>query len=193
MPVVPDEPGQGAEAGTAARKMIYLASYVLGVYEIEPVMEKLEDVAQKLGGYIQKQSTDTIVLRIPAGKFSEARKTIETLGQVMEKSIDAKDVTERYADLALRLKMRRAYLENLKELLAKSEDVKQMLVIQQEIAKTIEEIELLQANVNSLANRIAFSTIAVRLVHAYEQKGARIRLPFHWIQTLDLEYLLAHY
>ena len=185
--------GGPAEGQNIARKMTYSASYVLGVYQIWPVMEKLEYLGKKFDGYVQKQTTDTIVLRIPAASFSEARNTVETLGQVMQKSIEANDVTEKYTDLSLRLKMRQAYLEELKALLGKTTDVKQMLAIRQEIAKTVEEIEVLQGKLNYLANQVAYSTIAVRLVKTHEQKGARIRLPFYWIQTLDLEYLLKRY
>ena len=195
LPEIPaEEPASGGPSeSTISRKMTYSASYVLGVYQIWPVMEKLEYLAKKFDGYVQKQTTDTIVLRIPAANFTEARDNIETLGRVMEKSIEANDVTEKYTDLSLRLKMRQAYLQELQGLLEKTTDVKQMLAIQQEIAKTVEEIEVLQGKLNYLANQVAYSTIAVRLVKTYEQKGTRISLPFYWIQTLDLEYLLKRY
>ena len=142
---------------------------------------------------VQRQTTDTIVLRIPSAGFTDARNSIESLGRVIEKSIEANDVTERYTDLSLRLKMRQAYLTELQALLQKTTDVKQMLAIRQEIAKTVEQIELLQGKLNYLANQVAYSTIAVKLVKTYEQKGSRISLPFYWIQTLDLEYLLKRY
>ena len=196
LPEVPaEEPTTLTTGGSQpiTRKMTYSARYTLGVYQIWPVMEKLEYLATKLDGYVQRQTTDTIVLRIPAAGFADARNSVESLGRVIEKSIEANDVTEQHTDLSLRLKMRQAYLVELQALLQKTTDVKQMLAIRQEIAKTIEQIELLQGKLNYLSNQVAYSTIAVKLVKTHEQKGTRISLPFYWIQTLDLEYLLKRY
>ena len=106
------------------RQIIYTGRFAVMVPDVEEAVKTTAKAAGEFGGYVQKQTNNTIVIRVPAAKFHEAVQRIEQLGVVRQKSIDAQDVTEKYMDLKLRLGARTAYLDQLKKMLDNAKDKK---------------------------------------------------------------------
>lgn len=173
------------------RKMIYTAQFALKVYDLEKSAKKIIRLAQKAGGYISTQTNEALVIRVPAGKFKEVVDALDDVGQVVQKNIQAQDVTQQYMDLSLRIGAKRKYLETLQKLLDKTTDAKALLEIQKEIGRVIEEIESLEGRLRYLGDQVAYSTISVRLLLATKQAHRRFRLPIDWIERLGIDHLVV--
>ena len=172
------------------RQIIYTGRFAVDVPDVEEAVKTAARAAGELGGYVQKQTNNTIILRVPAAKFHEAVGRVEQLGVVREKSIDAQDVTEKYMDLKLRLGARTAYLDQLKKMLAGAKDMKIMLEIQRELSKTVEEIERLKGKLRYLTSQVRLSTIAIDFGKLHGRGGRSFKLPFRWLDGLGLVQLL---
>jgi len=180
----------GGEPAAAKRMIIYTAGYVVSVYDLEDSSKKIVKLAEDAGGYVATQTNDTVVVRVPAGKFREVVEKLEAVGRVVDKKLQALDVTEQHTDLSLRLAAKKKYLETLQNLLDKAQDAKAMLEIQKEIGEVVEEIEAMEGKLRYLSDQVSYSTITVRLHLATKQAFRTFRLPFGWIESLGIEHLV---
>jgi hypothetical protein len=174
------------------RKVIYKAELAVVVGDAGDAVAATKLAAEKLGGYMQRMTTDAIIIRVPAERFDEALAAIDKLGIVTEKDITAQDVTEEYVDLRIRLKNARALLEKLQSLLEKAQNVKDALAVEGELTRVRTEIERLEGNLNSLTHRIAYATISVAFTEVLDApEELRIHLPFWWLKTVGVGELLG--
>ena len=180
----------GGEPAASKRMIIYTAGYVVSVYDLEDSSKKIVKIAEDAGGYVATQTNDTVVVRVPAGKFREVIEKLEAVGRVVDKKLQALDVTEQHTDLTLRLAAKKKYLETLQKLLEKAQDAKAMLEIQKEIGRIIEEIESFEGRLRYLADQVSYSTITVRLHLATKKAFRTFKLPFGWIESLGIEHLV---
>ena len=174
------------------RMLVYNARLVVAVPDVEPAMRNAEKLAGDLGGYVQKVEKQAITLRVPAARFREAVDKFAAYGAVLDRNIDALDVTEEYTDLELRLTNARAMRKRLEELLAKAKDVKETLEIEKELNRIREEIERLEGKITYLVRQVKFSTIVVQWVPIERTmtRGRRPALPFVWLHELGVETLM---
>jgi hypothetical protein len=103
-------------------------------------------------------------LRIPAERFEEVRAGLGDIGTVEYFNVSVQDVGEEYVDMSARLENGRRLERRLVELLAtrtgKLEDV---LAVERELARVREAIETAEGRLRYLRNRVALSTLTVRL------------------------------
>jgi hypothetical protein len=181
----------GGEPAVTKRMIIYVAGYVISVYDLEGSSKKIVKMAEDVGGYVATQTNDTVVVRVPAAKFREVIEKLEAVGRVVDKTLQARDVTEQHTDLSLRLSAKKKYLETLQNLLDKAQDAKAMLEIQKEIGRVVEEIEAMEGKLRYLADQVSYSTITVSLHLATKRAFRTFRLPFGWIESLGIEHLVT--
>ncbi len=190
-PVVAPGASPFAPAGPHdASMLLRSAQLTLAVFEVEKKMEAVQAVATELGGYLALRGDRELTVRVPRERFDEALRRIETVGDVLHRSIAAEDVTDQFVDLELRLKNALAVRARL-EKLVETASVKDAVEIQKELAKITEEIERLEGKLKLLRDRIAFSTITVTFEHTEPQKlRSQALLPFAWMRTMGLTPLL---
>ena len=176
------------------RLKIYNASARIRVKALSAARAEIARAATDAGGYVLRESTNSIVVRVPVARFEEVfRKKVLTVGVVEHYEMNCEDVTEKYLDLARRLRAKRAVLARFEELLKKAGDVDEAARIMERIADLTEEIEALEGKIKRMAHLVAFSTISVTLVpHAERLRGeVAVRLPFRWLRDLGVEALLS--
>ena len=173
-----------------SRMIVYTALFVLNVYDREEAAKKVVELAREAGGYVSTQTNEAVEIRIPADSFVKVTEALPEIGRVLQKDIRARDVTEQFTDLKLRIAAKRKYLESLQKLLEKAQNAQAMLEIQKEVGKVVEEIESMEGRLRYLADHVAFSTISVRFNLATQQAHRAFRLPFQWVEELGLEHLL---
>lgn len=182
--------GEGEAPKKPSRMIIYTALFVLNVYDREEASKKVVELAREAGGYVATQTNEAVEIRIPANSFVKLTEALPEIGRVLQKDIRARDVTEQFTDLKLRIAAKRKYLESLQKLLEKAQSAQAMLEIQKEVGKVVEEIESMEGRLRYLADQIAFSTISVRFNLATQEAHRAFRLPFRWVEELGLEHLL---
>ncbi len=172
--------------------LIYTAQITMAVYQVEPGLAAVEQIARDLGGYLAVRNDSSITIRVPRGAFDEAIRRIGLTGDVVHKEVTAEDVTDKYVDMESRLRNAKAMRDRLQDLLQKA-NVKEAIEIQAQLGKVTEEIEVLEGQLKLMRDKIAYSSIAVNF--AARGQGALqdmpLRLPFPWLNELGLPRLMS--
>jgi hypothetical protein len=146
---------------TVEKKVIYSSSVNLTVKIPDTTNVQLAQIAQKYKGYVQQSGTSMCVIRVEEKMLPMALDEISLLGKVTSKNMYGEDVTDQYADFGIRLenaeKARLRYLE----LLEKAENVQSALLVEKELERLNETIELLKGQMNRIDHLAAYSTITV--------------------------------
>lgn len=145
------------------RKIIYSAGLTLVSPLPDSINPQLENITEKYDGYINNLSTTQTTIRIKSEYFETVLEEIEKLGKVTRKNISGNDVTERYWDTQIRLdnalETRKRYLELLK--MAKT--VEEAILVERELARITQDIDLLKGQINRLDNLEEFATITISI------------------------------
>jgi hypothetical protein len=88
---------------------------------------------------------------------------IGALGRVRSREVKARDVGKEYHDATILLESLRATLRRYQEILAKANDVKDMLQIEGELNRIRQQIEQVEGNLRWMQDRTARATIHVDL------------------------------
>lgn len=148
---------------TPEKKVIYSSTVNLTVKIPDTTNVRLAEIAQKYRGYVQQSGTTMCVIRVEEKMLKMALEDIYLLGKVTSKNMYGEDVTDQYADFGIRLenaeKARMRYLE----LLEKAENVQSALLVEKELERLNETIELLKGQMNRIDHLAAYSTITVYL------------------------------
>lgn len=152
------------EAGPAARMVHYNGWMRLRAGRPDELLEQVSSHARSVGGEVESLTTTHVTVRVPVAVFESVFEALLAMGDVMDRSITAEDVTEAFAAADLRLQTARTTRDRLQELLARAKTEEEKLRLLQEIRRLTEEIDLAEAQVRVLANLAAFSRITVEVV-----------------------------
>ncbi len=108
-------------------------------------------------------------LRIPAPQLTAALAELKALGRLETETQNGEEVTQQHADLVARLKNSRETEQRLQDVLrTRTGKVKDVLEVEQEIARVRGEIEQMEAEQKMLEHRVDFSTIDLKLAEEYK-------------------------
>lgn len=171
-PAPPSRPPSGPSAASSL-KLIWTATLQVEVPDFKKAAEAAAQVATSFGGYVSdSQSSDdeagrgrgTITIRIPSDRFRGAVSVLQKLGKVRNEAVKTQDVTKEYADLETRLKVKRETAGRLREILVRQTGkVSEVLEVEREIARVVEEIEQAEGERRYYDNLISLSTITLTL------------------------------
>jgi hypothetical protein len=165
-------PSQGPRL-PAALKLIFTAALEIEVPDFRAAADQAGRTAVALGGYVSdRQSSQDgrgrergrITLRVPSGKFDGALGVLKSLGLVKSEGVQTQDVTKAYADLETRLAVKRETAGRLRQILARQTGkVSEVLEVEREIARVVEEIEQAEGERRYFDNQVSLSTITLSL------------------------------
>lgn len=154
-------------------KLIWTATLQIEVPDFRAAVDQAGKAASALGGYVSdRQSSEDgaghqrgqITLRVPSEKFDGALSALKKLGQVKSEGVQTQDVTKAYSDLETRLKVKRETATRLREILTRQTGkVSEVLEVEREIARVVEEIEQAEGERRYFDNQVSLSTIALTL------------------------------
>jgi hypothetical protein len=127
-------------------------------------------LAEAAGGSLSGQSEVdgedevTVTVRVPVAEFRPTLDAMADLGVVLDRRVDAADVTDQVVDLEGRLENARASADRLRALYAEAQGVEQIVSIEQALTQREEEVETLAGQLQQLEDRADRSTITVRYV-----------------------------
>ena len=154
------------------KKIIRDGNITLKVKDIAAVRKQVDTLVSALGGYIGNESYNSydqesryfLIIRIPTLHFDELIARLEKgTGEIMNKDINARDVTEEFIDLSARLTSKRNYINRYTEFLKKAGTIKEILEIEEYIRKIEEEIESAEGRLRYLNNQVNYSTLNLTL------------------------------
>lgn len=161
-----------SRAASYDRKIIRDANLVLIVKDIVKSKTTVDSLVKKHKAYYSNETYNNtdyehncyLGIRVPAENLDALIAEIEKeVGEVYNKNINARDVTEEYIDLDTRLKNKRNYLNRYTELLKQAKTIKDILEIQTKIRELEEEIESTTGRLKYLTNQVNFSTLNLQL------------------------------
>lgn len=155
-------------------------------YETQDLEKTKEQIIQAIKGskgFVQNDNSgkdynqlyQRITLRVPNENFEKA---LEDIGKGVsyfdERTISREDVTEEFIDLGARLRAKKELENKYISLLAKANNVKEMLEIERELATIREEIESKEGRLKYLKNQVSFSTVYVHFYKVTSETGVTI-------------------
>ncbi len=165
----------GAADGIAAqdeRKIVRTAEMVLATGDFDADRARIESLVSDAGGYIELQSVNAdaqarrsadYTLRVPAPALDDFLARLQGVGRVLLQSQSATDRSARYYDAETRLDTQRQKLRRLSELLAKAEQVSDLIEIESAIADAQYQIDSYQSTVSRLQKQVDESAVSVTL------------------------------
>jgi hypothetical protein len=154
------------------KKIIKDGRLGLQVSELEKAKWRIDTLVKNHGGYYANESfhnTDyessyNLQIRVPSINFEFLISDIENGdGQILYKEIAARDVTDQFIDLEIRLDNKRNYLERYNDLLKQAKNVQEILEIEEKIRGLEEEIESTTGRIKYLSDLVDYSTLDLTL------------------------------
>lgn len=171
--------------------LIYTANLTLAVFEAAQHIDAVEQLARSRNGYLVRRTNNAITIRIPSDIFHETVGHVAGLGDVLQREINAQDVTDQFRDLETRLRNLNAVRDRFEALLAQAKNVQEALQVERELERVTAEIESIKGKLKMLGHLIAYSTINVSFqARPVERVDPIVELPFPWLQELGLQRLL---
>ena len=169
-----DATSQDKKASDVAEQaIISTGSIATETTDVAKARTQVQHVADKLSGQVSEQETGTdedggpgharMVLRIPSASFAKAMAELEKLGTLVDSSTTATDVTTEVIDTDVRVKNARASIERIRTLLARAEQIGDVISIESELADREAELNSLLAQQAHLADQTSLSTITVSI------------------------------
>ncbi len=181
-----DAQADGERGEPAERLRVFTGDLRLSVPRVDESRAQAIAYAEEIGGYVERSTADSVVVRVPAESFFEAFEALEALGDLLHRLVQTADVTDQYTDVERRLEIATRSRDRLYELLERAEDADERVAILREIRRLTEEVERLRSAIESLAELIAYSRITLQFVSRIQSDQVlRDRIPFSWIARLD--------
>lgn len=166
------------------KMIIRNGSINLEVNVFDTAYTQIEQIVTSLEGYIESADTysspvyennirkgdmkgGNLSLRIPSTRFDAAMQQFKALGTVTRSNISSYDVTENYIDTQSRIQNLEAREIRLRELLARAENIKDIVEIDIQLTNVRTEIDSLKAVLKNYDKSLQMSVIYVSL---YETK-----------------------
>jgi hypothetical protein len=145
------------------QKLIYRAYLEMVVKKADTLKTYFFDISEKYEGYVQQFSNHQAVLKIKNQYLDQAILDISKLGKLKDKNIVASDVTEEYLDYQIRLDNAEQVRKRYVSLLDKAKDVNEIILVEKELARISQEIDLIKGKLKLLDNQITYATLTVNL------------------------------
>lgn len=163
---------QGSLAQSKLRYVIRTGALTVTVPDTRDAVEKVEQMTAAGGGIISEsnvyefregQYAAELTLRIPETRFDSFIVQLQELGEAANVNKYSEDVTLPYLDMETRIENLKIQEERLREILAMTANVEEILEVERELSRVRGEIEVLTMTFTHLQDQIAFSTIQISI------------------------------
>src|SRR4051812_47015541 len=170
----------------AARKVHHEGSIRLRATQPQRAMDQAVQWTRAAGGYVESLTSQNLVLQIPAERFRSVYGQVLGLGEVLAKSLSARDVTEEFLDVELRLAQAKATRDRLLALIQRASGQNEKLRLLREVERLSKEIELMEARMARLKTLVEYSRLALSVEgrKALDGPAAQELRGFDWINSL---------
>lgn len=165
-------------------QIIYNATLGLQVDRVSVVQQKAKAVVQSHGGYVGDSSPGRMQVRVPANRFEPALAALSALGSVTQRVVKAEEASERVVDLESRLRSLHALRDRLIVMVERAENIKHALEVQKELARVIDQIELINGRLRLTKQQIAYATIDLTISPTPAELRLTPGIPVAWVRDL---------
>ena len=177
-----DATGATGSAATAAKpasvtRLVRTAELTVEVANVTPASAQVRTAALALGGLVSAETTtyptgvatgtvhpqSVLTLRVPEPLMDQALTKIAAVGHQLSRTTSSKDVTAAIADLDSRVKSQTESITQIRALLGRAAVLKDVVMIEGQLATREADLEALQARQLVLTNQADLATITVTL------------------------------
>lgn len=157
---------------SSARMVVRTTSLSLKVNNVEEAINRIEQAATSLGGYMvnsdistpEGASSGSIVLRVPSDKMSEAIEQFKAAGvKTVMQSVSGSDVTDQFVDNAERLRILEANKAKFERIMTDATRVEDMLSVQRELLNLQAQIDAIKGQQQYLEQTSKLSLVSIYL------------------------------
>lgn len=176
------QPSNQQHSRREKKRIIRKAELAIEVADYKESIKQLRLVANQFDAEITSESENNapyrlrnyLVFRLLPGQLNGFIEKIESVATtVNSKQVSATDVTKQYLDLQTRLQAREATIKRYQELLQQAVNVTEVLSVERELRKAIEDRDALKGEMKYLNDRIGRSTVHLEIVQHLEYISQR--------------------
>jgi len=151
------------------REVIRTGSMQLSVDHVGDAVDEVRRLTDAAAGFVAderelaRESEITITVRVPGDAFDDVREQVADLGEVVEQTVEARDVTAEVVDVETRIESLRKSVERLQGMLGQSGDVAQLAAVEGELSRREVELEALLGQQRVLEDQVSLGTLTVTL------------------------------
>lgn len=165
-----------AEAYPTGQKLIRTAQMELETTSFEEAVRGLSDLTEQMGGYFESSSVGkrssgrwaSYTVRVPAEKYQSFLDQAGALCHEVWRDAQQEDISEQYYDTEGRLKTQQIKLERLQALLAKAENMEDIITIESAISETEQMIDGLSGTLRHYDGQVDYATVSISLSEVYK-------------------------
>jgi len=184
-----EEEVEGDDSGEPQARMVHYNGHLrLEVSRPDETITAIVAHAKEIGGYVERQTRTSVSLRVPVKTFKETFDWVKTQGDVLSKSMSARDVTSAHFALELRLTTAKKTRDRLQQLLARAEDENVKIALLKQIQRLTEQIDGMERQEKTLSRLADMSRLTVEAQSRAAMVGAKNVVPiagFEWIARLS--------
>ena len=173
--------GQGTDAAqrlgldAAPRLLAIDATVGVQVADVGAAVSKVVDLAAIHRGQVYDSDVDisdsinargTLVIKLPPDEVEAAIVDLQAIGDVVTRTQNTDDVTDRLTDLDARIRTSRQSVDTVRLLMAGVTDLNQIVLLESELNNRQIVLEELLAQQKGLSDRVALATLTVQLSKA---------------------------
>ena len=166
----------GGAAYPAGQKLIRTAQMNLETTDFEKAVQGLTDLTEQMGGYFESSSVGKrsngrwadYTVRVPAAKYQAFLDQAGELCHETWRDTQQEDISERYYDTQGRLKTQQIKLERLQALLAKAENMEDIITIECAVSETEQMIDDLSGTLRHYDGKVDYATVSISLSEVYK-------------------------
>ncbi len=168
-----------AQAGESGPMIVRRASLAVLTKEFDAARSALENLVKAHQGYFGELNVATpasagrsltATVRVPAVQLDAVLVELRKLGRVENENQSADDVTRQFADLTARLANARETEKRLVEILReRTGKVSDVLQVEQQISRTRQQIEQMDAERKTRENQVRYASVDLRITEEYKQ------------------------
>lgn len=159
---------------SADRKVIQNGSLSLVVKRTEDAVSAIKGITTSLGGFVENaniyetsdnKKAGSVTVRVPSANLENAMSQVKLLAvKVDQESVDARDITDQYIDIEIRLKNMRAEEAQYRAILARAEKIEDVLNVTARLSEVRQRIESAEGQLDYLSRQVDMSTLYIGLI-----------------------------
>ena len=163
------------------RHIISTGTVSLTSDDVRQARRDVQRVVDASGGEVTEEQTDTdeegdplyarLVVRVPAGAFSDAMTALEDVADLRGSDRKSEDVSAQVIDTDVRVRAQEASLRRVEQLLARAQSLKDIIWIESQLTSRQAELDSLEGQQAWLADQTRDSTIVVDISRTPEEEA----------------------
>ncbi len=155
--------------------------YGINTKDFDSAKKAIEDGTRTSGGFVESMNvygtgtlkdprTVSFVVRIPVGGIGSFTELLIGTGEVYRESKSAVDVTKHYREIEVEIANYEQAEKRYLALYEQAETIEDMLLIENELSRIRNYIDVRKAQIKSYDHQVAYSTFSIELIEVLEEK-----------------------